>query len=169
VILLDGSTLYSLESATGVEEWSVFTGQFASGLPVVPVLDGPMAYVTASSALFAFDTESRTTKWTQFIAVSGWPAIDEGRLYVVRTNGTAEARDAATGALVVSYAGSSGLIGPPIVTDDALIVSSATTTWVYARDTGALLQTVPDGGAISVGENHLLLAEPGGLVHAYTW
>jgi Putative metal-binding motif/PQQ-like domain len=139
------------------------------GNTVVIGEDG-VGYLTGTTSLAAYTLSTRALKFTTTgIVLNGFPAVRAGELYGVKTDGTLAAWNAATGVLIRSYLGATGLVGPPVVTDDAVIAASTTTTYVFDIDTGTLLQSIPHGGSLAVGENHLVLADSAGNVRGYSW
>lgn len=104
------------------------------------------------------------------VPLSGPPAAAAGSVFGVDlVDGVARRYDLATGAVTGTWPGDGDLEGTPVVTDDAVIVSSATRTWVYALATGAELDTVPDGGVVTVARNRLVLVDRTGHLRVWSW
>ena len=120
---------------TGAVNWSVNLGWNWSGwsMNTVSAIDNNRAFVVGTTGLFAVDLTTHAQLWgIAATGFSGSPAVVGNTVYAI--HGTqVRAYDVATGTLEGTFDAGQGLIGQPIVTDNALIVaSSARPSWCAA-------------------------------------
>ena len=89
----------------------------------------------------------------------GMPAIAQGRVYVCRNGSGVEIYDADTGLRQrqISYPSSGKIQEQPIVTADSIIVPGSTVTTILDLTTGAVRQTLPQGGSIALHGHSLII------------
>jgi hypothetical protein len=80
-----------------------------------------------------------------------------------------KALDVHTGAALGVYQATNdtGLGYQPIITDDALFVSSASATYIFNLASHQLMQTIPFGGLLTVANGHLYIAGGDGWLRDY--
>lgn len=153
---------------TGVVNWSLTLSANASTTNVPSYSDGKI-YATAYQTLYAVDTTTKSIQWqTAMSNYSGTPAVANGVVYAI--NGyNVVACNAATGAVLKTYTtgASSALLYHPIVTNDALFISSSSGTYVFDLATGTKLQTIGYGGYISICNGTLYIAGQDGGLRTY--
>ncbi len=148
---------------TGAVDWSLST---SSTNPVAAIANG-FAYATGST-LSAINLNTHTTAWQVTGSFSRVPAVANGIVYAI--NGSLVLGfDATTGALVQTYKADAVLSSQqPIVTDDGLLVSSSSATYLFDLASGTLLQKIAVGGAISLANGVLYIADGAGVLHTYS-
>ncbi|MBB5032539.1 Ig-like domain-containing protein [Prosthecobacter vanneervenii] len=125
---------------------------------------------TPSNELVCIDLSTQAVRWrvqTGF-AVST-PSISGSSVYAFDASGNVNAYDISTGTLQKTYItgiGSTGLY-QPIITNDALIASSSTSTAVHTLSSGTKIQTIAAGGIPSLSNGYLLLAGTDGVLRCY--
>ena len=84
--------------------------------------------------------------------------------FALERRGREGAYNSLTGALVGTYStGNTAIAGQPIITNDAVIVTAPTATYIFNLQTFALRQTLASGGAASLANGVLYLAGDGVL------
>lgn len=129
-------------------------------------VDDGMAYCMGSDTLFALNLSTRRVAWRKPGGFYGTPAVAAGIVYGI-SNNTVVAF-AKTGAKVATYFADSTLYGQPIITDDALIVGSSSTTYVFNLKTRSLRQRLEVGGFLTLANNVLYVAAASGQLFAFT-
>jgi len=133
----------------------------------VAVIEAGKAYVVGNPDLFAVDVATRATVWRASGTFRGTPTVALGVVYAI-TGSDVKAFHAQTGALLATYAtGSTTISGQPIVTDDSLIVSSPTNTYIFTLGASTPRQTIAQGGHASLANGVLYLASNTGLLRTY--
>lgn len=117
--------------------------------------------------LLAIDLETHIPRWVVRGDFSGSPSVANGTVFAIQ-QGQVKAFDATTGNRRGVYDAGELLAGQPIVTDDAIIVSSEKHTFVFDRITRAIRFTLPAGGILSLANDTLLVASESGIVSAFT-
>jgi len=167
---MDGD-LREHDITTGAILWTTAVSTYGSGGRIAAI-EGNFAYVTTqavgagSSGLQAVNLTTRAVAWQAAGQFVGSPAVSGGTVYALQGNNVL-AFNATTGALQMTFAGDSALAGQPIVTDDAILVASATKTYLFQRSNGALLTIIPHGGILSLADNTLYIAKANGELRAY--
>jgi uncharacterized repeat protein (TIGR01451 family) len=152
---------------TGVVQWSL--GVPSSGylsMYTSPVVDQGRAFLAANLGLFGVDLTAHSTLWSVPGVFKGTPATANNRVYALLGDHV-YGYDAATGAQVQGYAtADSNINGQPIVTNDSLIVSSSSKTYIFDL-VGTLRQTLPYGGDVLLANNILYVAPLEGTLRTY--
>lgn len=147
-----GSQLWSRDlktTSTGTStSWS--TGD------VVVIRDGRAA-VVGGTRLVLVDLVTRNQLWSLPGNYRGTPAMANSVVYAI-LGSEVKAYDAATGALLNTYIGSGTLTGQPIVTNDVLMTSNGTNTFIFNLGNGTPRQTIAIGGSLSYAAGTLYIA-----------
>lgn len=160
---------------TGVVNWTAgaWGDWYGSAMYRTAALASGAAFVvnyrSPSNELVCIDLATHTVRWQVASGFIGTPSVADGRVYAFESGGSVKALDINNGNLLQTYitgVGSSGLY-QPIVTNDALIASSSTTTAVHQLTTGTKLQTLSTGGIPSLSNGYLLLAGTDGILRCY--
>lgn len=157
------------DPASGAAAWTVDCGWTWNGysMNTVPVVSGGSLVLRGNGALHVVDTASRTRRWTVNAAVAGTPAVTADAVYaLVGTQLNAYALS--DGSLRRSFTAGSALIDQPLVTDDSIIVASATSTWILDRSTFTVRQTLATGGHPALAGRTLVLSNSNGAICAFT-
>ncbi|WP_042725453.1 outer membrane protein assembly factor BamB family protein [Chthoniobacter flavus] len=165
------SDIFSASDAvTGVRLWTLpLDGPIPNLMESdrAPAISGGQAFVVGSHALFAIDLLRQKESWRVGGTFTGTPAAGSNIVYAI-SNSDVLAYNAQTGALVATYSTpDSTLAGQPLVTNDTLIVSSPTQTFLFNLATQALQQTLPNGGGVSLANHILFVAGGDGVVRSY--
>jgi outer membrane protein assembly factor BamB len=148
---------------TGAVEWSLSI----PGTSPVPAITGGRAFVSGSLALAAIDLATHAKLWQVNGSFGVVPAVANGIVYAM-TGMQVKAYNATTGALVQTYSADTTLTSQqPIVTDDGLLVSSSSATYLFDLNTGTLLQKINIGGALSLANGVLYIADGTGTLHTF--
>ena len=162
------------DPTTGTTLWSsvLGTGTYYSG-NTVPAMDAGKAFAVEASGyfygghLYAIDVTTHATAWTVTGTFKGSPAVANGTVFVLN-GGDVQAYSSQTGVLVGTYAtGDVNIAGQPIVTNDALIVTSYSNTYIFNLQTFALRQTLANGGVASLANGVLYLAGADGVLRTF--
>lgn len=135
----------------------------------VPAIDEGIAFVQQRPNLVAIDLAAQTNIWTATGGVTGSPAVFNGVVYAI-IGDQVKAFAARTGASLGVYQATNdtGLAWQPIITDDALFVASASSTYIFDRASHQLRQTIPYGGILSLAEGRLYIAGQDGWLRTFT-
>jgi uncharacterized repeat protein (TIGR01451 family) len=158
------------DPVTGTVLWEVNCGRERSSgsMDTVAVIDGGKAFVEQPPNLTAIDLATRTNIWTVAAAVTGTPAVVNGTVYAIASDGV-QAFSAENGTSLGFYeAYDNSLAWQPIVTDDALFVASGTATYIFDLSSHQLLQKIPYGGPLSLANGSLYIAGEYGSLVVYT-
>ncbi|MCE5268513.1 MAG: M36 family metallopeptidase [Planctomycetaceae bacterium] len=154
---------------TGAVNWSVTLPWNWNGwsMNTVSAVDNNRAFVIGTAGLYAIDLTTHAQLWgLADTGFSGSPAVQGTTVYAI--HGTqVRAYDVATGALKGTYDSGQGLTGQPILTNDGLIVASASKTFLLRRSDLQLLNSIAVGGKISLANNTLYVAASSGTLYAY--
>ena len=174
-----GGKLRQHHPMTGDIEWTVdlgwYVGTGSSLNRTVALADGAAFVVnnnTPNNELVCIDLATQVVRWkSQFPNMIGTPAVSGARVYCFNSNGFVYAYNVTTGAQEKVYTStgisSSGLY-QPIVTDDVLIVTSASSTAILDLTTGTRLQLISSaGGQSSLSNGSLLLAGADGTLRCF--
>lgn len=156
------------DPATGAILWSVTA---STGNPYsvnsAPAIDQGRAFVVGYTNFCAIDLTTHAVAWSPGGSFKGSPAVANGAVYAL-SGSNVQSYDTQTGALLGSYVtGDTTIAGQPIVTNDALIVSSPTKTYIFKLANFSPIQTIPYGGAASLANGILYLAGPTGVLRTY--
>ncbi|EDY18001.1 peptidase M36 fungalysin [Chthoniobacter flavus Ellin428] len=159
-----GGSFRAHDPVTGSILWSLSLDLGTAGSPVI---DQGRAYVIGSAKFYAVDLAAHTSPWSVPGTFNGSPAAANGIVYAI-SSGAVIAYDGQTGASVGTYVtGGSSLIGQPIVTNDSLIVTSSSATYIFNLQTHALTQTIGNGGLASLANGILYLAGSDGILRTF--
>jgi hypothetical protein len=155
---LTGQTLRSINLGWNWSGWTM-------GRAVA--IHGGLASFVGNSQLYVVDLFTFTTSWMLENSFTGTPALANGMLFAI-SNNAVQVHVARTGDYLGSYVANELLRGQPIVTDDALIVSSDSATYIFDLGTFTVRQTLPVGGQATVANGVLYLVDAAGTLHAYS-
>ena len=161
--------LISHSPTTGARNWTYTVNSGAYGA-TVPAYSSNRVYVVQSTGLFAVNVgASASSAWTATGAFVGYPAVANGRVYAIASAGyKVQSFDAATGAFTGDFlTGTESCSYQPIITNDCLIVSSYSKTFVFRLSDRVLLQTIPAGGWLSLSNGCLLIAGNDSILRSY--
>jgi hypothetical protein len=150
--------------STGVEQWSLNLGWNWAGWSMgrTSSMVNGRAYVVGNPNLYAIDISSHAVAWSVAGNFVGTPGVANGVVYA-QTDAVVNAYDAWDGSYLGVYPGGPGLMDQPIVTDDAVLFSNSSTTFVYNRATFQSVATIPFGGHLSLAKGRLYIATATGL------
>jgi outer membrane protein assembly factor BamB len=121
--------------------------------------------VVGGDDLAAVDLATGETRWSYFQGFSDSASVANGMAYAVR-NGAVVQIDLELGDIVRTFATGRSITSKPVVTDDVLVVASATRTYLYQLWDGAEVAQIPEGGELAVGDG-LVVIVSGTRVAAY--
>jgi len=155
---------------TGAILWTLNLGWNWSGWSMnrAPAIDQGRAFVIGNPNLYAIDLTTHTSPWSATGTFAGSPAVANGVVYAMSSSGVVSAYNEQTGATLGSYlTGGATLQGQPIVTNDSLIVTSSSATYIFNLQTHALIQTIANGGYASLANGVLYLAGSDGILRTF--
>jgi hypothetical protein len=158
--LMTGTNIWSLSLPWNWDGWSMNT---------VSAIDGGRAFVQQRPNLIAIDLTTHTNAWIADGGMTGSPAVAKGVVYAIFGN-QVKAFAAQNGVSLGDYqaANDNGLAAQPIITDDALLVASSSSTYVFDLTSHQLIQTIPYGGTLSLANGRLYIAGQDGWLRVYT-
>lgn len=157
-----GGLVREHQPLTGV---AVATQAVQTGSSGTIALSGGAAFAAGATNLVAIDIDTHQARWSVAGSFSRTPAVANGIVYALKSTGVL-AVTAGTGSFVGFYPMPSPT-EQPIVTDDALIVCSASQTRIFDLNSFALLQTLSVGGLPSLANDTLFIARSTGQLIAY--
>jgi hypothetical protein len=164
-----GGNFRAHDPLTGVVLWSTnLTWSWWGATPMdrtVAVSDG-FAYFNGLFAMFGIDLSSARVTWQETNRFSGTPAVAKGIVYSISDSNVLAFSK--TGEYLGSYTADMELTSQPILTDDLLIVSSSSQTYVFDLCTHNLHQTLPVGGNLTLANGVLYVAGADGNLYAYS-
>jgi hypothetical protein len=129
----------------------------------VSALSGTRGYLIGNPDLYAVNLADGSTAWTVTGSFFGSPAGANGKVYAIAGN-QVKSYNAQTGVESTTYTADVSLTSlQPIVTDDALLVSSADATYIFHLGTGTLMQKLNRGGHLSIADGVLYIASVGAV------
>jgi len=150
---------------TGAVGWSLNLGQqYVYGDTATPVISDDLAFFRTSTNLTAVNLSAHQVAWGAPGYFQGFPAVANGIVYAISNNTVAAFSIA--GQYLASYSADTTLQNQPIVTQDALIVASSGSTYVFDLFSRQLRQTIPNGGALSLANGILYIASSSGTLSA---
>ncbi len=162
-------TFDAIDPATGSVIWSTTAPYYWQGYDMycaAPIADN-LALLNGTQNLTAVNVATHATAWSISGAFKGTPAMANKFVYII-SGSKVLAFNQYTGAAVTMFeTGDTGLTGQPVVATDSLVVSSSTATYLFSLTNGALIQTIPYGGPISVANGVLYLAGTDGALRAF--
>lgn len=168
-----GGVLGEYRPADAIPIWSLNLGEpvwFDNGR--APVVSGDTA-VVRGDRIYCVDLPSRSLRWSLPLPdlVQGDPALDGDRVYVLDRLGV-QSFDRESGLPGPRYkvlqdvsAIGQRLVGQPLVLNDHVVISNTSKTWIFDRETAALVQELPAGGLLSYSKGYLVLS--GSRLHAW--
>lgn len=149
-------------------EYDPFTGDLLGSLDVewpdsplsaqyaVPAAAEGRAYLQSDSNVTIVDLDNFVVERQVPSPERGTPAAAHGLFYTL-AGSTIEARAPATGETLVTYEAPEEFLvyQQPIVTDDSVIASTRTAVYIYDRLSGAVVNTIPEGGLITLADDVL--------------
>jgi len=170
----DGRLLTSLEASFSVSDptdgtllWSIGTTQSGTSVPAV---SGHRAIVKKGSRLICFDLASRSIAWeSEEFSGPRHAAVSRGTVYalssdVVRTYSLA---DGSPDRVFETGAGSNLSSEQPLLLNDHLVVATDDRTFIFALESGNLVQSLAGGGKLCYADGHLIAAGNDGRLRAY--
>ncbi len=94
------------------------------------------------------------------------PAVADRVVYALNA-GVLEARSLSNGTLLHTFSEPSGLLYAPLVTRGYIYAASDTRTYIFDRQTYALVWEVNHGGRLAVANGYLYIATPNLDIYAY--
>ncbi len=158
-------------STTGIVVRSLDLGESLrpTSINSLQVIDDQRAFFILgdySPGLVGIDLVDFKQLWRVDDWFSVGPTVANGIVYV-GIQGLIKAYDSMTGAQIAIYNPYEPMITNPIITDDAIIVSSSNKTYVLDLATGAKLSTFPVGGTLSLANDTLYIASQNGVLSAF--
>lgn len=174
-----GSELYAFvegdlmrhDPVTGTVLWtkSLGWGGFGSGMGRTIALEARRAYLVNDSPspayydedLVCINLDTQATIWSINGEFTGTPAVAGGTVFALSGN-TVREHSAMDGHLIGIYTAPAGteFLGQPVVTDDLVIASSLSNTFLFGRYDRVLLDTLGRGGYPAVVDNTLFISSP---------
>jgi hypothetical protein len=124
------------------------------------------AYLVGNPNLYAVDLTTHRLSWSVAGNFNGTPAVANGVVYAL-SGGFVKAYDAWDGSYIGVFVGEANLLDQPIATDDLLMFSSPSHTYVYDQSSYQNLLTIPFGGHLSFANRRLYIATSTGAVRTY--
>jgi hypothetical protein len=135
-------------------------------MQTAPVFGPNYAYVISPPSLIAIDTTAETIAWTANGTFTGTPALSGATVYGI-SNGTLQARDSSSGALLWTFVGDLALSYPPVVANGYVYVASPANVYAVSIATHGQVWTTAVGGWLAVAAHRLFVAGRNGLLSAY--
>jgi hypothetical protein len=135
-------------------------------METVPAFGPNYAYVISPPSLIAIDTTAEAIAWTANGTFTGTPALSGAAVYGI-SNGTLQARDSGSGALLWTFVGDLGLSYPPVVANGYVYVASSANVYAVSIATHGQVWTAAVGGWLAVAAHRLFVGGPSGLLSAY--
>jgi hypothetical protein len=159
--LLEGNYFHALSSSTGGLLWFAPVSSSGGSLSdqYVACSIGFATFVTMANALVVVNLYTGQVEWTNPGPFQRTPACLGPRIYAI-SGGSVLGIATNSGAVEITYValGETGLISQPIVTNDSLIVTSSSATYIFDLTSGNLRQKLPVGGIASVASGSIYLA-----------
>jgi|GEM_PF-366881 len=125
---------------------------------------------SGSQELICVDLLQKKAAWKVMGSFTGTPAVAHQSAFVISNTNSIKAYDTATGMYLGAYTlpgTDTGLVNQPIVTNDSVIASSSSKTYIFDLASHALRQTIAYGGNLSLAGNTLYIASSDGYIRAY--
>lgn len=167
--------LRSHNLTTGAENWALDLGWNWQGWSMgrTPAFDSGRAYLvnnkSGGNELVCVNLANRTALWRVQAAFTGTPAVSNGIVYALSGN------------MVKTYGASSGqwlgdlsapvgqvLLNAPVVSNDLLIASSASSTFIFDLVNRQVLQTLAFGSQVAVADGVIYMACSDMTIRAYS-
>ena len=145
----DGQRQWTVDVPWDWHGWSMET---------VAAIDQSIAYVRGTSGIHAIDLDNESLLWTAQGRFSGSPAVGNDAVFAINDS-SLHRFDRLTGQPAGVFVAPQTLLSQqPIVTDDAVLVSGSTQTYVFDLQTQEILLTIPAAGALSLANDTLYVA-----------
>jgi outer membrane protein assembly factor BamB/subtilisin family serine protease len=179
ILTFVGGVVTRHNDTTGATDWSLNLGWggFGYSMNRTLAIEDRRAFVINDSPttvyndedLVAVDLDTRASLWSVNGQFTGTPAVAQGVVYAISGN-LVQARSATTGRLLSVFTAATGesLTGQPVVTEDLVIASSSLRTYLFNRHDRSVVQVLPVGGAVSVADDQILIANAStGILSVY--
>ena len=137
---------------------------------IIAIASGRMIYIRDTSSIAALSVDTMSVVWQAAIPAGGTPAVAGDLVYAI-AGSEIWVFDAQTGVRLTVYTAPEDLllVSQPLVTDDRLLVASDANTYMFDRWSGAITQTIPRGGKLTLAGNVLFVApSSSNLLSAWT-
>ena len=164
-------TLMQHDPASAAIDWSLVLGWDWSGWSMnrTTAIANGRAYLINSDGLYCIDLTTGTVAWQFAGNYHGTPAVVGDRVYVM-AGGMVSVHDAWDGSFGGFCIGSGNvLLQQPLVTDDAILVSSDTETIIFDRETLSIREELPFGGELTLANGRLFIAGSNVLLGDGLW
>lgn len=144
----------------------------SNSMNTVPAAEGNLAVMRSTTEVFTVDLATRRVLWSKAGIFSGSPALKNGIAYVIGAAGI-ETFNALTGTAgrVYPTRGTNNAaviaVHQPVLLDDTLMVSSENLLWTFDLASGALLQRLTGGGALTYSDGILLASGTDATLRAW--
>jgi len=164
-----GSTATQANPEGWGERWKLDLGWEWNGYEMnsVAVAHENRIYLVGNHYLAAVSIATGAEAWRKSHPFKYAPAVANGVVYAIFDKKSVRAYRASDGEFLGTYAADTELKWNVIVTDDVLVCSSDTKTYVFNLANFQVLQTLPHGGPASISNNRLFLAGQDGVMRAY--
>ncbi|MEY2529510.1 MAG: large repetitive protein, partial [Verrucomicrobiota bacterium] len=180
----DPRNFIATDTASGGRLWSIPISQDSQGSydnDIPAVAEGRAAFAgDASRRVITVDLKTKKVLWSILGTYPNYyfyPVANDGSAVYVVVNRGIDAYAAATGELLGRYDFARGTQSDPknnplpdsqpIVTNDAVIVATAATTFIFDKATFQLRTELPTGGYLSYTRGVLYVAESGGKLSTF--
>lgn len=168
-----GTVFRAVDPQSGEVRWALTPGGTGGNSNTIAI-DGGRAFSMQSGgvpigvSLTCIDLTSKKVAWRvqRGFSPEATPAAAGGVVYGI-AGSKIEALSAATGLHLGTYAADQPLLSHPVVAGNRVFASSANKTYVFNRDSRALLQTIPHGGLLSLANRTLFIAGADGRIRAW--
>jgi hypothetical protein len=152
----------------GTVAWTASTTWNWAGwsMHTAPVFGDTFGYVISPPNLYGIDPSKQSIAWTANGTYSGMAAVANGAVYAI-SGGSLLVRDAATGALLWTFAGDGDLKYTPVLAAGYVYVASGANTYAVDTTTHAQAWKGPGGGFLAIASGRLLVAKTDGTLVAY--
>ncbi len=146
------------------QTWVQYCPYDTGGAP--PLVSARTALVTSLESVTAVNLDTRTAAWSTTGYYPAMSAAADGVAYILR-EGVLEARSLANGDLLHTFSETSNLLNAPLVTRGYVYAASEMHTYVFDRQTYALVWEVDRGGRLTVADGFLYIADYSRNIYAY--
>jgi outer membrane protein assembly factor BamB len=174
----DNGTIYSFiagnfrahDPSTGVIQWTRNVTWTWAGYSMYcsPVLDGTRGYVIAPPNLHAINLSTQLVDWSVTGLAFTGTVSQLGNTLFANSGGTLRAHAADSGTFLWSFTGDSALKHQPVIANGYLYVSSDANTYAVRLSDQTQVWTAAVGGWLSIAGGKLFIANPTGVLTAYS-
>lgn len=136
-----------------------------AGLPVIDV-ENNLIFVTSANNIHAIDLKTREFAWQKTGIYGISPALVEGNLFIIEPDSLIVV-DAVSGKTEWSFRATGGYTKPPIVSGGQVFLVSNSHIYAVNLTTHRSEWNTNRTGEITVANNHLYIADPGGSLFVY--